>query len=112
MMVSAKHFEAFAGWVAKEEMMGIEENRVESLCVLLESFNPNFDKGRFIARCDELQGFERGKFGFPISSQNMPDLVLHNLLGYLSKAETQKERIGIQECIDATLKVFPHLKPD
>ena len=112
MMVSAKHFEAFAGWVAKEEMMGTEDNRVESLCVLLESFNPNFDKERFITRCDELQGFERGKFGFPISRQNMPDLVLYTLLGHLSEAKTQKERISIQECIDSTLKVFPHLKPD
>lgn len=51
-MVSRKHFEAFAGWVVKE---GIEDKRVESLCVLLKSFNSNFDKGRFIARCDELQ---------------------------------------------------------
>ena len=109
-MVSRKHFEAFAQWVADEELMGTEEAMVERFCNVLKSMNPRFDKGRFIARCDELQGFERGKFAFPISSQNMPDLVLHNLLVYLSQAKTQKERIGIQECIDATLKVFPHLK--
>ena len=110
MMVSRKHFEAFAQWIAEEDLMGTEESMVERFCKVLKSMNPRFDKERFIARCDELQGFERGDLSFPISQDKMPLLALRSLLKGLSKAETQKERIAIQECIDATLKVFPHLK--
>lgn len=108
-MVSRKHFEAFAEYVANEELMGTNERMVERFCEVLKSMNPRFDKGRFIARCDELQGFERGDLSFPITQDQMPQLALHSLQLALFGA-TGKVKIHIQECIDATLKVFPHLK--
>lgn len=110
MMVSRKHFEAFAQWVADEELMGTEESMVERFCKVLKSMNPRFDKGRFIARCDELQGFERGDLSFPISQDKMPLLTLTILENALMNSETEKERKSICECINATLKAFPHLK--
>jgi len=108
-MVSRKHFEEFARWVADEELMGTEEAIVDRFCKVLKSMNPKFDKGLFIARCDELQGFERGDLSFPITQGQLPLLALNRLQLALFGA-TGKTKIDIQECIDATLKVFPHLK--
>lgn len=115
-MVSRKHFEAFAQWIADEELMGTEESMVERFCKVLKSMNPRFDKERFIARCDELQGFERGDLSFPIPTDKMPLLTLRSLekakdclilTSFGAGGETRK---AIDECIHATLKVFPHLK--
>ena len=108
-MVSRKHFQAFAEWVAQNDLMGTQEPFVLSFCNVLKGMNPRFDIERFITRCDELQGFERGDLSFPISQDKMPQLALNQLQLALFGA-TGKAKINIQECIDATLKVFPHLK--
>jgi hypothetical protein len=111
MSLTAQHFEAFAEFVANEELMGTEEAMVERFCEVLDRFGKKFDKERFIARCDELQGFERGDLSFPITQDKMPRLALQALEQSLFNAETDKgARLSLQECINATLKVFPHLK--
>jgi len=109
-MVSRKHFEAFAQWVADEDLMGTDESMVERFCKVLKSMNPRFDKERFITRCDELQGFERGDLSFPISQEQMPLLTLRSLEHALFNAETAKARFVIQECILVLKAQFPHLK--
>lgn len=109
MSLTTQHFEAYAKFVANEELMGTDESMVERLCGVLDRFGKNFDKERFIARCDELQGFERGDLSFPITQDKIPRLALNQLQLALFGA-TGKAKINIQECIDATLKVFPHLK--
>jgi len=109
MSLTQQHFEAFAEFVADEELMGTDEAMVERLCGVLNRFGKKFDKERFIAYCDELQGFERGDLSFPITQDKMPQLALHTLQLALY-GETGKAKIHIQKCIDATLKVFPHLK--
>ena len=109
MSLTTQHFEAFADFVANEELMGTDESMVERLCGVLNRFGKKFDKERFIARCDELQGFERGDLSFPITQDKMPELALHTLQLSLFGA-TGKAKIDIQECIDATLKAFSHLK--
>ena len=111
MMVSRKHFEAFAQWIAEEDLMGTEESMVERFCKVLKTLNPKFDIERFIARCDELQGFERGDLSFPISQDKMPLLTLHSLERALFNAETDKgARLCLQECIDTLKQQFPHLQ--
>ncbi len=109
MSLTTQHFEAFAEFVADEELMGTNELMVERLCTVLSRFGKKFDKERFIARCDELQGFERGDLSFPITQDQMPQLALHTLQLALFGA-TGEVKIHIQECIDATLKALPHLK--
>ena len=109
MSLTAQHFEAFAEFVADEELMGTEEAMVDRFCKVLDRFGKKFDKERFIARCDELQGFERGDLSFPITLGHLPLLALNQLQLALFGA-TGETKIKIQECIDATLKVFPHLK--
>ena len=109
MSLTKQHFEAFAEYVANEELMGTEEPMVERLCGVLDRLGKYFDKERFIARCDELQGFERGDLGFPITQGQLPLLALNQLQLALFGA-TGKAKINIQECIDATLKAFPDLK--
>jgi len=109
MSLTTQHFEAFAEFVADEELMGTEEAMVERFCEVLDRFGKKFDKERFITRCDELQGFERGDLSFPITQGQLPLLALNQLQLALFGA-TGKAKINIQECIDATLKVFPHLK--
>ncbi len=109
MSLTTQHFEAFAQWVADEQLMGTEESMVESFCGILDHFGKNFNKERFITSCDELQGFERGDLCFPITHDQMPLLSLNQLQLALFGA-TGEVKIAIQEAIDATLKVFPHLK--
>lgn len=109
MSLTKQHFEAFAEFVADEELMGTNEPMVERLCGVLNRFGKNFDKGRFIARCDKLQGFERGDLSFPIAQDQMPELALHTLQLALFGA-TGEVKIHLQKCIDATLKALPHLK--
>lgn len=118
MMVSRKDFEAFAQWVADEELMGTEEAMVERFCKVLKSRNPKFDKERFITRCDELQDFWRGDLSFPISQDQMPLLALQEFERQLfnATAPPNSPRVGhverkqIQVCKDLLLLVFPHLK--
>jgi hypothetical protein len=111
MSLTTQHFEAFAEFVANEELMGTDESMVERLCGVLDRFGKNFDKERFIARCDELQGFERGDLSFPISQDKMPLLTLYSLERALFNAETDKgARLCLQECIDTLKQQFPHLE--
>ena len=109
MSLTTQHFEAFAQWVADEELMGTEEPMVERFCEVLDRFGKKFDKERFIARCDELQGFERGDLSFPITPDQWAQLSINSLQSTLLGA-TGGVKIALQECIDATLKAFPHLK--
>lgn len=109
MSLTTQHFDAFAEYVANEELMGTNEPMVERLCEVLDRFGKKFDKERFIARCDELQGFERGDLSFPITQGQMPQLALQTLQLALFGA-TKEVKIHLHNCIEATLKSFPHLK--
>ena len=68
MSLTTQHFEAFAQWVADEQLMGTEESMVESFCGILDHFGKKFQqKSDSLPSCDELQGFERGDLCFPPS---------------------------------------------
>ena len=111
MMVSRKDFEAIAEWVASEELMGTNDHMVERLCGVLETLNPRFDKERFIERCDELQGFNRYRLGFPIPQHEYALLALKTLQqGLIDKEAKYATQLTLLQCEASMLEVFPNLK--